>query len=166
MPVELRRAGADDAPLLRAVRLRSLAQAPEAFVTTLAEATAVSDEVWRERAVAAGAATETTTMLALRDGEPVGMAGGMVREAPAVISLFGMWVDPAVRGERVGARLVDGIAAWGRERGATRLRLGVMADLPGTARFYERIGFTRVDDAERPLRSDPTRMWVEMARPL
>ncbi|HZQ37096.1 MAG TPA: GNAT family N-acetyltransferase, partial [Dehalococcoidia bacterium] len=48
--MEIRAVRPDEAALLRDVRLRALADAPEAFLTTLDEALAYPEQVWRERA--------------------------------------------------------------------------------------------------------------------
>jgi ribosomal protein S18 acetylase RimI-like enzyme len=48
---------------------------------------------------------------------------------------------------------------------AHTLRLGVMSDMTGSVRFYERLGFTRTGPG-RPLTRDPARLWIEMIRPL
>ncbi|MGH3577586.1 MAG: hypothetical protein ACRDU0_08525, partial [Mycobacterium sp.] len=48
--MQIRTVRPDEAALLRDVRLRALADAPEAFPTTLDEALAYPDQVWQERA--------------------------------------------------------------------------------------------------------------------
>jgi len=164
--VEIRRLRSDEAQLLRAVRLRALTESPGAFASTLEEERDLPEQEWDARAAAGAAGTETVVFLALSAGDaPVGMAGGRVRDEPGVISLWGMWVDPAVRGARLGARLVDAVGEWARSRGAQTFRLGVMDDAPEAVLFYERVGFTRLDGG-RPLTRDPGRTWHQMVRAL
>jgi len=48
--VEVRQAGAADWALLRELRLRALADAPDAFASTLDQEAVFPEEVWRQRA--------------------------------------------------------------------------------------------------------------------
>lgn len=156
----------DEGERLRGVRLRALAESPDAFAATHAEEAALPAAEWEARAAAGAAGIETVVFLALgAGGESLGMAGGRVRETPEIIALWGMWVDPAARGTGLGARLVEAVGAWARARRAQRFRLGVMSDAPAAIGFYERLGFVRVDELH-PLVRDPTRTWIEMFRPL
>src|SRR5262245_23901545 len=50
LPVEIRRIRADEGLRLRALRLRALADAPQAFGSTLAREHAFVDSTWHERA--------------------------------------------------------------------------------------------------------------------
>ncbi|MGY0536566.1 hypothetical protein ACW14X_03545 [Nocardioides sp. YJ-D4] len=50
MNVEVRTIAADDWSLLRNVSLQALADSPDAFRTTLAEAQALPEDFWRQRA--------------------------------------------------------------------------------------------------------------------
>ncbi|MFC7512501.1 GNAT family N-acetyltransferase [Streptomyces thermocarboxydus] len=45
-----------------------------------------------------------------------------------------MWVDPMARGKGVGDYLIQAVERWAAERGATTLRLSVMADNAGRPR--------------------------------
>ena len=161
MPVLVRALGAGEADLLRRVRLRALADSPMAFASSLAEERDLPAETWAARAAAPG----ESVFVALDDaGEPLGMAGARPREEdPSIVGLWGMWVDPAARGRGVGGRLVAAVAEWARARGASRLRLGVMSDVPGSVGFYERLGF-RPDGEPRTFSRDPTRSWLLMLR--
>jgi GNAT superfamily N-acetyltransferase len=70
------------------------------------------------------------------------MAGARWFDRPArVAQLWGVWVEPSMRGNGLGRRLVDEIAGWATERGALRLRLGVIDRAAAVAVFYERLGF-------------------------
>jgi ribosomal protein S18 acetylase RimI-like enzyme len=50
-------------------------------------------------------------------------------------------VDPAVRGEGVGSRLVEHFLAWARAAGAQRVSVSAYAANEGAQRFYRRHGF-------------------------
>ena len=70
MGFALRVITSDDWEAFRAVRLMALANAPEAFGATLADATAQPPQVWRDRSAGAG-----PVILAFADDEPVAMGG-------------------------------------------------------------------------------------------
>jgi len=53
VPISVRRVRAGEWRALRALRLRALAEAPNAFGSTLARESAFPDDTWRERAAAA-----------------------------------------------------------------------------------------------------------------
>jgi ribosomal protein S18 acetylase RimI-like enzyme len=165
MDATVRRLDPDEGGLLRALRLRALADSPHAFGVALVDEAERPDAEWSARAAAADG-TGAVVFVALDDGAPVGMAGGRWYEpAETTVSLWGMWVDPAARGSGVAAALAEAVRGWAAAAGARRLRLGVMADGAPAIRFYERLGFRRQGE-ERPLRRDPAQLWFEMARPV
>src|SRR5215218_3061152 len=90
-----RRAQAEDWRAVRALRLRALADAPEAFEMTLAQAEQWTDEDWRRR-VAEG--DERVTFVEEdEDGNLVGMAVGLFDPAARVAHFVGMFVEPGKR---------------------------------------------------------------------
>jgi hypothetical protein len=72
MAVEARRARAADWEALRRLRLRALADAPEAFASTLDTEVAFPAEAWRQRAEGGPA---SATFIARQDEVDVGLAG-------------------------------------------------------------------------------------------
>jgi GNAT superfamily N-acetyltransferase len=66
--------------------------------------------------------------------------------APGTMELRKMYVRPAARGARLGARLLDVAAAFARAQGAERLVLDTVEDMTRAIAFYEAHGFVR-DDA-------------------
>ena len=76
-----------------------------------------------------------------------------------------MWVDPSARDTGAGRELVDAVAGWAAERGATALDLWVMRTNGSAQGFYERLGFTPTDDHDASP-DDPCRDEVRMTRPL
>lgn len=133
---EIVRAGPDDWRRVRAVRLRALRDAPDAFWATAAEEAALSEAQWRERLALAA------TFLALRDGDDVGLAvGGPHWREPSDAGLTGMWVAGPLRGSGTATALIATVVAWARVAGYRRLRLEVADDNHRAVRFYERLGF-------------------------
>ena len=78
------------------------------------------------------------------DGKPVGM-GALKDHGEALGEVKRMFTLPAVRGKRVGARLLERIEALARDRAISRLVLetGEAAGFEPAWRVYERGGFSR-----------------------
>ena len=134
-PVVVRRVVPDEWQQFRKIRLAALADAPNAFLTTLAEAEAFPEQVWRSRAAEGG------TMLAWRDDRPVGIVAAFVPDD--VPQLVMMWVEPASRGSGVLEALIDSVVAWVRERDLSEVRLWVVEGNDRAERAYTRYGFVR-----------------------
>ncbi len=123
---------------VRAVRLRALADTPDAFGTLLADDAALPPDAWRRRL----AASDGATFLAAAEGRDLGLAVGRPYEGFAgAAGLFGMWVDPAARGRGVGGALVDAVTDWARGAGYARVLLDVADGNLAAVRFYEGKGF-------------------------
>ncbi|MDZ7801100.1 MAG: GNAT family N-acetyltransferase [Trueperaceae bacterium] len=121
---------------LRAIRLRALADAPDAFATTLDEAETRDPEDWEEQLA-------SLPTFVWREGDA---DLGMIRSAPHDLDpdagyLISMWVAPEARGRGVGAALVRFVLAWARGRGLRRLLLDVGTHNAPARRLYERHGF-------------------------
>lgn len=133
---------AEEWPAYRAIRLRALADAPDAFSTTLDTQQELPPETWAARLSAAAASGKDCPLVAELHGAPVGMAWTKVdADDPAIVNLFQMWVAPEARGQGVAAALLAEAVRWSSARGAQALQLGVnCANLPAV-RLYERAGF-------------------------
>jgi ribosomal protein S18 acetylase RimI-like enzyme len=123
-----------EGPRLRELRLRALADAPDAFGRSFEEDAAHDDAWWAQLAA------EGRVQVAEDGGRLAGMAGGRLCEDGSA-ELWGMWVEPAARGTGVAERLVEAVAAWARERGASRVELQVAQPDGAAARLYRRLGF-------------------------
>jgi GNAT superfamily N-acetyltransferase len=159
--ITVRAVRAGEASPLRELRMRAMADAPSAFGSTLQHEAEQSDEHWS--ALAEGG-DEDCVYVAI-DGEAwIGMAAGRWFERErGIVQLWGMWVEPGRRGERIGERLVGSVRGWARTHGAQFMRLGVM-DASPAIRFYERLGFVLTGET-KPLIRDPSVLAVYMARP-
>ena len=122
----------------RALRRAALAEAPEAFGSTLAEWSGAGDTEarWRDRLrhVPLNAVAEI-------DGRPVGMVGA-TRLTGDTAELISMWVAPAGRGRGVGDALIGAVAEWAAAQGCSRLVLNVRAANQRAVALYARNGFT------------------------
>jgi ribosomal protein S18 acetylase RimI-like enzyme len=166
----VRRARPDEWALLRDLRLRALADAPDAFASTLADEAAAREEIWRRRAdggpkvvnlIAEARASRVASDTSHRDdgaavaGDRVGMA--TVRLEPdkgGRAHLLGMWVDPDHRSHGVATALLDHAIGWARDKGATEMVLWVADHNTAARRLYERAGFVATGDRQ-PLPSNP-----------
>lgn len=160
--MQVRRLRADEWPSVRAIRLRALADAPDAFGATYAGAAAESDVEWQARADP----SEGAVFVVEGPDELVGMAiGGPAPTVPDVAALFSMWVDPAVRGHGLGAALVEAVKAWAIEAGYQGLGLGVTTTNATAIALYRRLGFVDIGD-RYPLREGTDLTIQIMSMPL
>jgi uncharacterized protein (DUF1810 family)/GNAT superfamily N-acetyltransferase len=155
----VRQAMPGDEPILRALRLEALSDAPEAFGSTYDRELARTTLDWR-RWMSPGA----TFILDTREG-PKGLAAGQRDAAdPTVVQLMAMWVDPAFRRSGAADRLVAAVIAWAASAGATMVRLDVSEDNVPARRFYTRLGFRETGHATPHERDG--RIELEMGRSL
>ena len=159
--MRLRRLRTDEVEPLRELRLRALREDPGAFAETFEQARARPLEDW-----ASWAADESLAIVVAIDGERwVGMvACRLLEEKPGSTWLTALWVDPSVRGTGLGLRLIDAVAEWSSEHGASTIELSVTTNNAAAAALYARAGFTEIG-SRRPLPVDPSRTEVFLTRP-
>jgi ribosomal protein S18 acetylase RimI-like enzyme len=165
----IRRVRADDWRSLRDLRLRALADAPQAFSATLAEARARDEAWWRESARRSAEDRGWVTFVGERDGQLIAMATGTfpverlhALDDPAIASLIQMWVDPSARRSGLGRELIEAVAAWAAEHDSAVLRTGVTASERRAVAFYESLGFRDTGRREEYERLGTV---IEMERP-
>ena len=162
----IRRFRAHEWPAYRAIRLRSLGDAPDAFGSTLEAEQAYPDDTWSGRLARSEVSGIDCPLAAELDGQLVGLTWAKVDgEDPLLVNLFQMWVAPEARGRRVAAALLDEAIAWARARGARAMRLGVECGNAAALRLYENAGFRDVGVRE-PMRPGSElveeRMWLDL----
>ena len=134
--MEIRRLAAHEGPRLRTIRLRALAEAPDAFGSTYEEFVARPPDRW------AAQIREIPTFVAVVDGEDVGIVRGARDDSRADAAwLISMWVAPEVRGQGVGEALIDAVVEWARASGVRRLLLDVGDHNRPAIALYARMGF-------------------------
>ena len=122
----IRRVIPSDRAVLRRVRLRALLTDPASFGSTYKREAAFPDQVWTGRATRGSAGDGMATLLALRDGEPVGIVTAVRDEAQShLFHVAGMWIAPGARREGVGRTLLSEIEAWIASCGGSSVRLNL-----------------------------------------
>lgn len=135
--VSLRVLTAEEWAEWRRLRLAALAEAPDAFGSTLAEWSGPGDreDRWRARFE-----NVPFNLLAELDGEPAGMVGASWPEE-GVVELLSMWVAPTARGRGVGDALIRAVLDWARQCGAEQVALAVRERNDHAIGLYRRNGF-------------------------
>ena len=139
---EVRRVGQDDWEAWRDIRLRSLAECPDAFGSTYAREVDFVEADWRERL------RKGPRVLVLTHGQPMALGGGF--PVPEGLMVFGMWTDPGHRRLGHANAVLDVVVGWARERD---LPVGLHVNLgnPSARTAYENYGFEPTGELE-PLR--------------
>ena len=127
--------GPGDWAELRDIRLRALADAPDAFSVVLAEAEAYDDDHWRDRL-----ATTNPTYVVREAGSTVAMAGGFAPSDSRVAYVWGMWTAPEARGRGYAAGLLTDLVNLCRDRDLG-VRLHVTEGNQAARRLYTAHGF-------------------------
>jgi ribosomal protein S18 acetylase RimI-like enzyme len=155
--IVIRRARADEAIVFRTFRLRALADAPQAFSTTLAEAEAMHGSVWEQR-VSDGAAGVKSVMMVAADASTdvwLGMTVGVRDPDDAALAhVVSVWVAPEARRSGAARRLLEAVHDWARARSVRMMRLGVADTNVAARRLYEGAGYRETGELH-PLAAHP-----------
>jgi GNAT superfamily N-acetyltransferase len=144
-PIVIRPLAPHEGPIYRGLRLRSLADSPNAFGSTLAQEQDRSEEAWASRLAAASVSGRDYPLVAECDGVACGLLWAKVDANDAsLVNLFQVWVAPENRGRGVGAMLLQAAVDWATSLNATALQLGVTCGDTPAKRLYLRAGFQDV----------------------
>jgi ribosomal protein S18 acetylase RimI-like enzyme len=132
----LRRLGPDDWQDFRDIRLRSLADSPDAFGSTLAREQGFTEVDWRRRL--------TGPVYVVLDPAPVAVGG--IFDNHGTPHVWGMWTDPGHRGRGHARAILDALIPPG-----TAAQLDVNITNRDARAMYERYGFVGTGELE-PLR--------------
>jgi predicted GNAT family acetyltransferase len=132
----LRRLGPDDWEDFRDIRLRSLADSPDAFGSTLERELGFTEADWRRRLGG--------PVYVVDDQHPVAVGG--IFDNDGTPHVWGMWTDPAHRGRGHARAILDALIPPD-----TRAQLDVNVANGGARTAYERYGFVATGHLE-PLR--------------
>ena len=141
----VREVTADEWPVWREVRLRSLLDSPAAFGSTYEHELGFTESFWRERL----GNPEAVSVLAWQGNAPVGIGAGF-QDLPGLLHVVAMWVAPQARGRGVAHLVLDALRDWAGVR-RLRLHLDVESSNVVARRCYEAYGF-RATGTTQPLR--------------
>ena len=152
-----------NSPIFKDIRLRALQDSPNAFSSTYAEESKLTDADWVKRATQWSGA-KSIGYLALDDRAAVGIAAGILNQTePSRADLVSMWVASTHRRKGIGGMLVETVVAWARSQNAQVLLLLVTSNNHKAINFYQRLGFSLTGKTE-PYRNDPSLLNYEMRR--
>lgn len=101
---------------------------------------------------------ETHTLVAVVDGEVVGVGNLDLRRDPAVI--WKLYVLPAAHGTGVGAALLDALVQAARDGGASAVALEYVDGNARAAGFYRRHGFAETSREPSAQPGWPDTVWL------
>ncbi len=138
----------DDGHAWWRLRLRALADHPDAFAQDLEDAATDGERLSRERFETLGIGGNNRIFGALAaDGALVGMAGIVGNDRRKLrhrMEIGGVYVAPEARGTGAGRALIEACIDHARQvDGVMQIHIGVAAHNHAAARLYERCGFTR-----------------------
>ena len=139
----------------RDLRLRSLADSPDAFGSTLFRELAFAETDWRDR-------LRSMPVVAFVDGVPVALGGGY-RIEPGWVQVVAMWTAPEHRGQGLAGLVLDLVVQTARLEDR-RVALEVTRDNGPARAAYERYGFVATG-ASSPLREGSDVVTDEMVLP-
>jgi ribosomal protein S18 acetylase RimI-like enzyme len=141
---ELRQIRASDWELAKCVRLAALADAPDAFSSTVERELQLPEASWRARAESNGEGLTTVGYFAFGPSKdvPCGVVVGVLDAGEARVALNALWVAGNVRRRGIGRRLVAAVCAWAEQRAARSVVLEVTTSSHGALALYRALGFT------------------------
>ncbi|SMD15953.1 GNAT family N-acetyltransferase [Kibdelosporangium aridum] len=141
----------DDWETFMDVRLESLADAPDAFGSTLRGEITNTETDWRQRL------TKSVVFLGSRNGKVQSIASAFPLEGDEV-ELTRVWTHPDARGTGLAAETVGAVLNWAKGKTVT---LWVGEKNVAAERFYTKLGFERTGK-RGSLPRDESIMEVEM----
>ncbi|WP_433663317.1 GNAT family N-acetyltransferase [Nocardia sp. CA-128927] len=135
--IDIRLLTADEWEVFRRVRMRALADTPQYFGSTLAEAQARTEEDWR------AALLNRAQFIATAEGAELGTVAGIADPERDGVHLISMWVAPEARGTGVGGLLVRAVLDWAVAGGHSAVWLEFAEGNTVAERLYLRHGFVR-----------------------
>jgi GNAT superfamily N-acetyltransferase len=128
---------------LRALRLRALADAPEAFIAVGSDVARWSEQRWRSTFDTGSWA------VARRRGRAVGMArSSREHQTPTTRHVESVWVEPRYRRCGVGKSLIEWLIRQELRDGAKEILIWVIGPNHAARRLYEGIGFSSTGELQ------------------
>ena len=144
-PVRIVRLAGSDWPVLKAIRLAALQEAPQAFTSSYAEEAGKPDDAWRALAARNASNEDSAGFIGYRAAQPVGLLACVWRDRPkGLVGLVSLWVAAAARRRGVASQLLERALGWARDVQALACEVEVTADNHAAEVLYWRRGFRRV----------------------
>lgn len=131
----------DDWRVWRTLRLEALADAADAFESTLSDWASADERRWRQRLEEV-----PFNVMAIIGEDVVGQASGTNIGADGRCELISMYVSRDARGAGAAEALAEAVCDWAAAAGATAVRLFVRRSNARAIRLYDRVGFVPVDE--------------------
>ncbi|WP_405162155.1 GNAT family N-acetyltransferase [Nocardia sp. NBC_01499] len=157
--IDVRLLTADEWEVFRRVRLRALADTPQFFGSTLAEAQGRTEGDWR------AALLDRAQFVASAEGAELGTVAGISDPERDGVHLISMWVAPEARGTGVSDLLVRAVIDLAVADGHSAVWLEFADGNVVAERLYLRHGFVRTG-ASGLVRPGEPRVEYEMVRKL
>ena len=140
---EVRRIRPDDWEGSRRVRLAALLDSSDAYSATYAQAAALTDQVWIDRAlVGSEGSTQATFLVVDNTPTPRGMVTGLTDlDEPSSCQLVSLWVEPELRRQGFGLRLTEALTEWATAQAFDKIHLWVTVGNSPAAQLYQANGF-------------------------
>lgn len=152
-----------NASIFKAARLRALQDTPNAFGSTYAKESQLTDADWITRALNWNG-EKSIFYLAMDADAAIGIAGSHLdQKDPTQSHLISMWTAPTHRQHGIGRLLVNEIINWASLREAVTLQLMVTSSNAPAIQFYRRLGFGFTGHIE-PYPNDPALVEYQMSR--
>lgn len=137
----------------RDLRLRALADSPDAFGGTFDQEKDRPGTEWSSRLASGVESHKDLPLLAEVGREPIGLAWGRIESSnPNVANLYQMWIASNYRGRGAGQMLLEAVITWAKSVNMCYLALSVTCGDTPAMRLYARAGFKPVGEPE-PLRA-------------
>lgn len=153
--MEIRKLTGNDASEYWRLRLEALQLNPEAFATTYEDALSRVNPLIR---VANNLdSKESATIGAFIGEELVGTMTLAAEQAPKLkhrINLFAVYVTPKVRGQKVGAKLLQDVISFAKQwSGIEKINLTVVSSNEPAIRLYKQLGFVSFGVEQNAMKS-------------
>ena len=143
----------DDWEILKAIRLQSLFDSPDAFTATYATTEKYHEKEWRNRAAQR---TNNQYILAIHNARAVGIVGGTLN-SELEFNVIAMWVNLLFRGSGIVDHLIVAVKKLAISKGHHRIVLSVSDHNLHAKNLYLKHGFQFISKLDGiSLRSDAT----------